>query len=90
MSEPAANSVAASPIDKVKSVARTLPIIAMSAGAGVAGGGLLDEQLSDIITDITTGLGWSWLQHPTSWAGVLIFIGGLIFHIKLQSKAAAQ
>lgn len=82
MAEP--DAAAAAPVavtEKIKSAAKNLPIIAMSAGAGVAGGGLLDEQLSDIIADVTTGLGWTWLQHPTSWAGVIIFVAGLAFHI---------
>lgn len=90
MSEATAEPQAASAIDKVKAAAKTLPIVAMSAGAGLAGGGLLDEQLSDMITDVTKAFGWAWLQHPASWAGVIIGIVGLICHLNVQSKAAAQ
>lgn len=78
IAEPAPTPPAPTTIDKLKISG---PAIAMTAGAGIAGGGILDEDLSEMLTDITTALGWTWLAHPASWAGFFIALGGFIAHI---------
>ena len=69
-------------MDKIKAAVPSIPALAMSAGAGAAGGGLLDQDLSDVISDVAGAAGAAWVQHPGSWAGVIIVLAGLAFHLK--------
>ena len=87
--QPAADTAAApqpapSISDKIKAAVPTIPALVMSAGAGVAGGGMLSDQLSNVIDDLSAAAHIAWLLHPQSWAGCLIFLGGLFFHMRKQ------